>query len=210
MLEAHGAGGLWPRAGRDRHVALARGEDHHGLYYAAFGFRPLTVRFQGAWASQADTMPDTYLREAQTMVLEAQERCLSFLRSGGDLVRLLGVPVGEGGPVPEDYQEAARSAMASSAVLAADEASLAREFFDEAFTTSGWDGRSLGAEAAGLSGKDHPGRKNLVSYNLEQQAGQGSDEDSEASILTALFQSRPSLILWIGWTGRTRKVWLVA
>lgn len=146
------------------------------------GIKPLAVRFQGAWASQSDTMPDTYLREAQTMVLEAQEKCLSYLRGGGDLVRLLGTPIGEGEAVPpEEYKEAARRAMASPACFAADESSLPLEFFDQAFTDDGWDGRALGAEAAGLSARGHPSREELVLEAPAPEPDAVSDADSEAS-----------------------------
>ena len=40
-------------------------------------------------------MPDSYLREAQTLVLAAQERCLAFLRRGADISFTQGVPVGD-------------------------------------------------------------------------------------------------------------------
>eukprot|EP00435_Cladocopium_sp_Y103_P058408 s155_g20.t1 len=61
------------------------------------------VRLAGDWAAKEDAMPDTYLREAQLMVLKGQESCLTYLRSGGDfgfLVSggLVGGLVGAGPP----------------------------------------------------------------------------------------------------------------
>ena len=57
------------------------------------GIREKAVRFQGGWASRAESMPDVYLREAQTLVLLVQQRCLSYLRAGGEVMRLEGIPV---------------------------------------------------------------------------------------------------------------------
>ena len=37
------------------------------------GIREKAVRFQGGWKDRAESMPDTYLREAQTLVLETQQ-----------------------------------------------------------------------------------------------------------------------------------------
>ena len=67
------------------------------------GIREKAVRFQGGWASRAESMPDTYLREAQTLVLLVQHKCLSYLRAGGEVTKLEGVPVGrvEGNGIPE-------------------------------------------------------------------------------------------------------------
>lgn len=45
-------------------------------------------------------MPDTYLREAQLMVLRGQESCMAYLRSGGDFGGLVSsVLVGSGPPL---------------------------------------------------------------------------------------------------------------
>ena len=41
------------------------------------------VRWQGNWSSQTETMPDTYLRESQVLILSCQEKCLEYLRQGG-------------------------------------------------------------------------------------------------------------------------------
>ena len=40
------------------------------------------VRFAGDWGSKDESMADTYMREAQLLVLKAQEMCLRTLRSG--------------------------------------------------------------------------------------------------------------------------------
>ena len=61
---------------------------------------PKVVRIQGAWRNKEDAMADSYLRAAQILVLEAQERCLSYLRNGGDLPHLTGEPLG--GKLPSE------------------------------------------------------------------------------------------------------------
>ena len=147
------------------------------------GLKPLAVRFQGAWASQMDTMPDTHLREAQTLVLEAQERCLSYLRGGGDLIRLLGTPIGgeEGEGVDDAPRaEAAAAAMAAPARFAADEGSLALEFFDEAFTEQGWDQQVISEEVKSLAGADGSPTVGLIAEDGSLGNGPSSSE-SEAS-----------------------------
>ena len=45
---------------------------------------PKTVRLSGDWSLKDESMADTYLREAQILVLNGQEVCLNYLRSGGD------------------------------------------------------------------------------------------------------------------------------
>ena len=62
------------------------------------------VRWQGNWSTQSEAMPDTYLRESQTLILESQEKCLEYLRQGGDLVRLVGEAVDPG--KDQEYQKA--------------------------------------------------------------------------------------------------------
>ena len=51
------------------------------------------VRFAGNWKECRESMPDTYLRESQLLVLAAQEKALHYLRSGGDIGSLEGVPL---------------------------------------------------------------------------------------------------------------------
>ena len=41
------------------------------------------VRFAGNWKNAQQSMTDTYLRESQLLVLQTQEKALSYLRSGG-------------------------------------------------------------------------------------------------------------------------------
>ena len=62
------------------------------------------VRFAGNWKNAQETMTDTYLRESQLLVLRAQERALSYLRSGGDIFHLegLGLAGGVAGTPPDE------------------------------------------------------------------------------------------------------------
>ena len=52
------------------------------------------VRFSGNWKEQRESMSDTYLRESQLLVLSAQEKALEYLREGGKIETLVGVPIG--------------------------------------------------------------------------------------------------------------------
>lgn len=54
------------------------------------------VRFSGNWKDVKETMPDTYLRESQLLVVDAQEQALSYLRGGGEIVSLEPVPLVQG------------------------------------------------------------------------------------------------------------------
>ena len=64
------------------------------------------VRFSGNWKDQKESMPDCYLREAQLLVLGAQEKALWFIRDGGVIGKLEGVPL-EPGPDHFETDEAA-------------------------------------------------------------------------------------------------------
>ena len=109
------------------------------------GIREKAVRFQGGWASRAETMPDTYLREAQTLVLTVQQRCLDYLRSGGEVTRLEGLPVDQGsgagepaattGKTPKDEVDAAlvAKAMETSAPLSRPPEEVTMAFLDDEF-----------------------------------------------------------------------------
>ena len=112
------------------------------------GEKPLAVRFAGNWSSREDTMPDVYLREALTLVLEAQERCLSYLRAGGELVQLEGAPLDSWQPRDADRDPGfVASAMASVPLAAASVEELSVEFLDGAFKpTGGWDEQELAKE----------------------------------------------------------------
>ena len=46
------------------------------------GISPRAVRFAGDCGSKDESMADTYMREAQLLVLKVQEMCLHTLRSG--------------------------------------------------------------------------------------------------------------------------------
>ena len=74
-------------------------------YMQHFGVKAKTVRHAGAWAKQADSMPDLYLRESQLLVLKAQEECLSKLRSGRTVTPLEGLPIGGVVPAPFGAEE---------------------------------------------------------------------------------------------------------
>eukprot|EP00435_Cladocopium_sp_Y103_P072453 s30_g40.t1 len=50
---------------------------------------PKTVRLAGDWSSRDESMPETYLREAQLLVIGGQEACLTYLRAGGDFAGLV-------------------------------------------------------------------------------------------------------------------------
>lgn len=55
------------------------------------GIKAKVIRFQGAWAKRSDSMSDTYLREAQVIVLKGQVVVLERLRSGEKIGSLEGV-----------------------------------------------------------------------------------------------------------------------
>ena len=99
------------------------------------GIQKKAVRFQGGWASRAETMPDCYLREAQTLLIEAQQKCLTYLRDGGDLIRLEGTRIG---PRAEEEEEGRRSkAMAWQSLPATFAARVPAAFWDEGHDAAG-------------------------------------------------------------------------
>lgn len=63
---------------------------------------PKMIRLAGDWSAKEDTMPDTYLREAQLMVLKGQESCMAYLRAGGDFGGLVSSGLVGGAPPPGD------------------------------------------------------------------------------------------------------------
>ena len=54
---------------------------------------PRAVRFAGDWSASGEGMADLYLREAQLLTLDAQQKALRYLRLGGGVVGLVGEPV---------------------------------------------------------------------------------------------------------------------
>ena len=64
-----------------------------------FNIPPRVIRHAGAWSKASDSMPDTYLREAQTLVLRAQVEVLIRLRKGEKLGVLEGTNLGA---IPKD------------------------------------------------------------------------------------------------------------
>eukprot|EP00435_Cladocopium_sp_Y103_P061748 s675_g23.t1 len=111
------------------------------------------VRWQGNWKSQAETMPDTYLRESQVLILGSQEKCLEYLRGGGDLVRLIGEPVGPGKGQEDCQAEEARRARAMAADFGdgADVDKLTKDFLDPAFKNGKISAEILAQEKASLA-----------------------------------------------------------
>ena len=93
------------------------------------------VRFQGSWKEKGENMPDTYLREGQTIVLRAQEKCLAYLRDGGDIYTLEGEQVrpGENPELNSDDRVRVEKAMAYEGSSSADVGSLPKEFLDAGF-----------------------------------------------------------------------------
>ena len=101
------------------------------------------VRFAGDWAAKEDAMPDVYMREAQIMVLMAQERVINYLRAGGDLFRLRGEKISEekpdGSAETREAEDKARIGFAMDGPGLVNFAGeyLAREFLDPAFNSEG-------------------------------------------------------------------------
>lgn len=102
------------------------------------GIKEKAVRFQGNWRDRQESMPDTYLREAQTLVLRAQERCLSYLRDGGDIVRLVGAPLVSGNTEEEESLDSGRRERAMAATFdGAPVRKVPPAFLDDAFDLQG-------------------------------------------------------------------------
>ena len=113
---------------------------------------PKAVRLSGGWADKHESMADVYLREAQLMTLRSQERCLLYLRKGGDLGGLVGEPIAkdpQSRESPAGAEEAATAAGPSPPKSWSDEeveralgnfamgpAELAEEFLDEVLSRS--------------------------------------------------------------------------
>ena len=97
------------------------------------------VRFQGSWREKGESMPDTYLRESQTMVLLAQEKCLEYLRGGGDIYKFTGQQIKPGETPEVDAEDVARKSRAMECGLPEGAASedLAKGLLDPAFGPDG-------------------------------------------------------------------------
>ena len=63
----------------------------HAHVYGPPWVKAKVIRFQGAWAKRSDSISDTYLREAQVIVLKGQVVVLERLRSGEKIGSLEGV-----------------------------------------------------------------------------------------------------------------------
>eukprot|EP00435_Cladocopium_sp_Y103_P012323 s2411_g3.t1 len=154
------------------------------------------VRWQGNWHSQADTMPDTYLRESQVLILNCQEKCLEYLRQGGDLVRLIGEPISPG--ISQEDQAADKTrrarAMEASFGAGADVLQLPSDLLDEAFRDGKIIQETLDREKALLKG----GRnvedllENAEQDPLGYDPGDSETEGEKTKVLEE--QSRPKLV----------------
>ena len=93
------------------------------------------VRFAGSWSCPQESMADLYLREAQLLTLDAQEKALKFLRLGGNVQGLIGegllrFPARGGQTMDKDTMV---DAMASESVPVVPAATVRAEFFDDVF-----------------------------------------------------------------------------
>ena len=99
------------------------------------------VRLAGGWTSRDENMPDTYLREAQVMVLGAQEKVLEYLRRGGDLEKFESMPLdhppkkGEAPPGGEHVEQPIVEAM--EPFSGKHHSRCREELLDETFDTGG-------------------------------------------------------------------------
>ena len=88
-------------------IEVARRLRWHGAkatmptFMTHFGVKSKTIRHTGAWAKSSDSMPDTYLRESQLLVLRAQREVLSRLRSGEKIGALEGLRITD---FPKDFE----------------------------------------------------------------------------------------------------------
>ena len=88
------------------------------------------------WKARHETMPDCYLREAQTLLIEAQQKCLTYLCKGGGLVRLEGTyPLGAEAEKQEEYRRS--HAMATQSLPATTAARVPAAFLDECHDAAG-------------------------------------------------------------------------
>ena len=73
---------------------------HHGAKCTiptlaqSLGLNRKAVRDQGGWRGVAeDLMPDRYMRQKQVLALDLQEKCLSYLRGGGEMPEVVTAPL---------------------------------------------------------------------------------------------------------------------
>ncbi len=156
-----------------------------------------TVRFAGSWSCPQESMADLYLREAQLLTLDAQEKALKFLRLGGSVQGLIGegilhLPTKGGQPMDK---EATVNAMAEVETAVLTPASVKAEFFDEVFEKGLPDMEKVEKEVEKKPPKDDiealleelfeedpVGDKSTVkrkekAKETHQAAGEGSDKD---------------------------------
>ena len=164
------------------------------------------VRFQGSWREKGESMPDTYLREGQTIVLGAQEKCLAYLRGGGDIFILEGVQVKPGETPEVDPEDKARveKAMDCGMPDGAPAAEMPRVLLDPAFDTDlNLDEKTLSAEKEVATNfteeaeHSEPEKidEELASLELELPGDMGEDGawdemDSEEGFATFWVQSK--------------------
>lgn len=151
-----------------------------------------TVRFAGDWAAKEDAMPDVYMREAQIMVLRAQERVISYLRAGGDLFRLRGEKIGseQQGADAEarkaDDAAKVEKAMAEPELFDFDGESLARELLDSAFGADGKISMEVVAEESRPEDLESKARELLTDMDeTPETAKPGKDDEAEVRVSEA-------------------------
>lgn len=156
---------------------MARSQSNHG-FMQHLGIKERAVRFAGNWKDRQESMPDVYLREAQTLVLRAQERSLAYLQSGGDIIRLVGVPLDTAKTDEEESAEAGRKDRAmESAFCGVAASSVPPAFLDESFDLQGeFKGEK---EPEPMKKEDLPDLDELVGLeeNEEEQASSGAEEE---------------------------------
>ena len=143
------------------------------------------VRWQGNWSSQGETMPDTYLRESQILILGSQEKCLEYLRQGGDFVRLVGEQLAPDKVQEQKQEDESRRerAMASDLGDGASLDTLPKDFLDNAFSAEG-----LLSEEVLKKEKDLMTGQEPMPDLLKEEA---YDADSEASSSSESIEKKP-------------------
>ena len=175
------------------------------------------VRFAGDWAAKEDAMPDVYMREAQIMVLRAQERVISYLRAGGDLFRLSGEKIG--GESQESSAEARKAednskverAMAEPELFSFDGDSLAKELLDSAFDAEGKLSEETLAEEVKSVDLESKAKDLLMDLEDSQVAGT-AEVDGLPVLSDAAAGDKPEVGLSVekvqeAWTNLTQRAW---
>ena len=142
------------------------------------------VRFAGSWSCPQESMADLYLREAQLLTLDAQEKALKFLRLGGSVQGLIGegilhLPTKGGQPMDK---EATVNAMAEEETAVLTPASVKAEFFDEVFEKGLPDMEKVEKEVEKKPPKDDIEALRRSSWGQVHREAQGEGEGNSPSI----------------------------